>query len=99
MSAHDAWYQAQYIVGKTAVLDYILEEIVKSAKEGNYSINWRADSICPASPPIREFFNNKEVREYVLVIITHLGYQVDYDEGMYGYIRIAWGPSEPPEAL
>lgn len=99
MSAYEAWYQAQYVVGKTAVLDYILEEITKLAKEGNYSVSWMADSIFPATPPIREFFNNRSVREYVLEILVNLGYEVNYDEGMYGYLRIEWGPSEPPKPL
>lgn len=99
ITAQEAWHNAQYIVGKTAVLDFILQVIEGVSKEGIVDISWRIDSITPPERPIIEMFRNKEVSEYVLNVLVNLGYEVDFNEGIHGKLYIKWGPSKPSKPL
>lgn len=99
ITAQEAWHNAQYIVGKTAVLDFILQVIEGVSKEGIVDISWRMDSRTPPERPIIEMFRNKEVSEYVLNVLVNLGYEVDFNEGIYGKLSIKWGPSKPSKPL
>lgn len=102
ISAYEAWYNAQYIIGKTAILDYILEKIVVESKTGSVELSWRMNCVEAPPKPILELFRNKEVQEYVLEILVNLGYEVDFEEGMYGMCGsfiIKWGPDQPPKPL
>lgn len=99
ISAHDAWYNAQYIVGKVAVLESILETVESLSKEGVMQVSWSMDSRFPPPIYIIEMFRNKEVSEYVLNVLVNLGYEVEFDDGIYGKLSIKWGPSEPPQPL
>lgn len=99
LSAYEAWYNAQYIIGKTAVLDYILDRIVELSKKGIIHVSWNMGYCQPPETPILELFRNKEVQEYVIEILVNLGYIVDFEEGIYGKLDISWGPDQPPNPL
>lgn len=99
ITAQEAWHNAQYIIGKTAVLDFILNIVKHTSKEGIVEIAWRMDDRTPPPRPIIEMFRNKEVSEYVLNILVNLGYEVDFDDGLYGKLSVKWGPSKPSKPL
>lgn len=99
ITARKAWHNAQYIIGKTAVLDFILDVVEHVSKEGIVEATWRMDDRTPPPRPIIEMFRNTEVSEYVLNILVNLGYEVDFDDGLYGKLSIKWGPSKPSEPL
>lgn len=99
ITAQKAWHNAQYVIGKTAVLDFILDVVEHISKEGIVDLIWRMDDRTPPPRPIIEMFRNREVSEYVLNILVNLGYEVDFDDGLYGKLSIKWGPSKPSEPL
>ena len=99
ITAEEAWRNAQYIVGRTAVLDYILDIVKGISQTGIMELNWRMDSRETPPIPIIELFRNKEVSDFVVEVLVNLGYTVDFEEGMYGKISIKWGPDKPSKPL